>query len=336
MVTCGLNVKKFGISFGDTEILNNISFDVKPGEIITILGPSGSGKSTILRAIAGLESNHEGEIVINDTCVSSKSTYINIDKRKSGYIFQDYALFPHLNVEENIGFALYKMSRQKKEHRVQELLKQFDIVKHKNKQIHELSGGQQQRVAIARVIAFNPSVLLLDEPFSNLDTMLRNKTKVWLKKVIKELRLSAILVTHDQKEALSISDKIGIIHNKKIVQFGTPQEIFNQPKNLYVAKFLGDISKIPNKVAKQLGLKIEENKIPVLRINDVQITTKENEIPLEILDVSYCGDYYEVLLTYKNHPKSTLQVRAEASNFLKVGEIVYLDINPEKIMLIDK
>ncbi len=335
-MSCGLSVKEFGISFGDTEILKDISFDVQPGEIVTLLGPSGCGKSTILRSIAGLEREHRGQISINNLCVSSRSTYVNIDERKSGYIFQDYALFPHLNVEENIGFALFKLPKRKKELRVLELLEQFDIMHHRRKQIHELSGGQQQRVAIARVIAYNPSVLLLDEPFSNLDTILRQKTKIWLKKVIKELSLSAILVTHDQKEALSISNKIGIIHNKKIVQFGTPQEIFNQPKNLYVAKFLGDISKLPNELVEKFNINVMDHQIPIIRINDTHLTTKKNNIPLRILDVSYCGDYYEVLLTYENHKDSTLLVRMQATNFLKVGETMYLNINPEKIMLIDR
>ncbi|OUR71524.1 hypothetical protein A9Q76_05225 [Arcobacter sp. 31_11_sub10_T18] len=335
-MSCGLSVKEFGISFGDTEILKDISFDVQPGEIVTLLGPSGCGKSTILRSIAGLEREHQGQISINNLCVSSRSTYVNIDERKSGYIFQDYALFPHLNVEENIGFALFKLPKRKKELRVLELLEQFDIMHHRRKQIHELSGGQQQRVAIARVIAYNPSVLLLDEPFSNLDTFLRQKTKIWLKKVIKELRLSAILVTHDQKEALSISDKIGIIHNKKIVQFGTPQEIFNKPKNLYVAKFLGDISTLPNSLVKKLKIDITENKIAIIRINDAHLTKIQNNIPLTVLDVSYCGDYYEVLLSYENHIENNLIVRTETTNSLKVGETMYLDINTEKIMLIDK
>jgi len=335
-MACGLSVKEFGISFGETEILKEISFDVKPGEIVTLLGPSGCGKSTILRSIAGLEREHAGEIIINDKCVSSKNTFVNIDKRKSGYIFQDYALFPHLNVEENIGFALYKMPKKQKEARVLELLEQFDIVKHKHKQIHELSGGQQQRVAIARVIAYNPSVLLLDEPFSNLDTFLRSKTKIWLKKIIKELKLSAILVTHDQKEALSVSDKIGIIHNKRIVQFGTPQEIFSHPKNLYVAKFLGDINKLPHNLAKDLGIKIEENQIPIIRINNTHITSKEKECELIIQDVSYCGDYYEVLLTFKKYPNSSIISRMQESNFLKVGSCMRLDIKTQNIILINK
>jgi len=335
-MSCGLSVRKFGISFGDTEILRDISFDVKPGEIVTILGPSGCGKSTILRSIAGLENTHKGEIVINDLCVSSSSTYVNIEKRKSGYIFQDYALFPHLNVEENIGFALFKMPKKKRKARVLELLEQFDIVGHRHKQIHELSGGQQQRVAIARVIAYNPSVLLLDEPFSNLDTILRNKTKIWLKKIIKELQLSAILVTHDQKEALSVSDKIGIIHNKKIIQFGTPEEIFNKPKNLYVAKFLGDINKLPHAFVKSLNINFSEDQIPIIRINDTNITSKNNEHELIIHDVSYCGDYYEVTASFKDYPESLISTRTHASNYLQVGSKIFLDINKEKILLINK
>jgi len=335
-MTCGLSVNKFGISFGDTQILKDISFDVQAGEIVTLLGPSGCGKSTILRSIAGLERDHEGEIVINDQCVSSKSTYLNIDKRKSGYIFQDYALFPHLNVEENIGFALFKLPKAQKQARVLELLEQFDIVRHKKKQIHELSGGQQQRVAIARVIAYNPSVLLLDEPFSNLDTFLRKKTKMWLKKIIKELRLSAILVTHDQKEALSISDKIGIIHNKEIVQFGTPEEIFNHPKNLYVANFLGDVSKVPTCLLEKLNVTTSEKQIAIIRINDTHVTEEKNNMPLTILDVSYCGDYYEVLLCSDSDDQNTLLVRMQGTSTLKIGATLYLDVLPDKIMLIDK
>ena len=223
-MSCGLSVKEFGITFGDTEILRDISFDVQPGEIVTLLGPSGCGKSTILRSIAGLERDHQGGITINNLCVSSRSTYVNIDERKSGYIFQDYALFPHLNVEENIGFALFKLPKKKKELRVLELLEQFDIMKHRRKQIHELSGGQQQRVAIARVIAYNPSVLLLDAPFSNLDTILRQKTKIWLKKVIKEKELAEMALESDKliQEAENLISKNN---------FNIPLEESNLEKN---------------------------------------------------------------------------------------------------------
>ena len=191
----GISLKDFSISFGETNILNNVSFDVKDGEIVTILGASGSGKSTILRSISSLEDKYEGDIYLHKCCVSK-----NNDSCKSqdiGYIFQDYALFPHINVKDNIIFAIKNKSKNEKEIIVDKLLKQFDLEEHKFKQIHELSGGQQQRVSIARVIAYEPKILLLDEPFSNLDSILRNKTKIWLKNLIKEVGFSAILVTHD-------------------------------------------------------------------------------------------------------------------------------------------
>lgn len=179
----GISVKDFSISFGDTKILENISFDVVQGEIVTILGPSGCGKSTILRSIASLQDEYKGDIFINNHCLikdGKKHCHKDI-----GYIFQDYALFPHLNVKDNIEFALYKLDNIEKQKRVDKLLKQFDLVEHRNKQIHELSGGQQQRVSIARVLAYEPKVILLDEPFSNLDSILRNKTKTWLKNLLK-------------------------------------------------------------------------------------------------------------------------------------------------------
>ncbi len=182
----GISVKDFGISFGKTRILEDVSFEVKQGEIVTILGPSGCGKSTILRSIASLQDEYVGDIFINEHCLLKEGK--NECHKDIGYIFQDYALFPHLNVKENIEFALYKLNKLERQRKVDTLLKQFDLVEHRHKQIHELSGGQQQRVSIARVLAYEPKVLLLDEPFANLDTLLRHKTKVWLKKGYKRFR----------------------------------------------------------------------------------------------------------------------------------------------------
>ncbi len=273
----GISVKNFSIAFGETQILENISFDVKSGEIVTILGPSGCGKSTILRAIASLQDKYDGEIFLNETCLINNSNACNKD---IGYIFQDYALFPHLNVKENIEFALYRLNNIEKQRRVDKLLKQFDLTEHRHKQIHELSGGQQQRVSIARVVAYEPKVILLDEPFANLDTILRNKTKIWLKKIIKELGLSAILVTHDQKEALSMSDKIAIIHDKKIEQFGIPKELFEKPKSLYVANFLNRINELPDNLLENLGANISPENVGVISIDKVNVVSDEKKLKL--------------------------------------------------------
>jgi iron(III) transport system ATP-binding protein len=328
-----LSINNFSISFDDLKILENINFDVHEGEIVTLLGESGCGKTTILRSIAGLQREHGGEICIGNTCVSSKEVYEK--NREVGYIFQDYALFPHLNVEENIAFALDKLDRKTKEKRVDELLEQFNIISHRKKPIHQLSGGQQQRVAIARAMANNPKILLLDEPFANLDSILRNKTKMWLKSLIKKHNLSAILVTHDKKEALSISDKIGIIHNKQLLQFDSTNDIYNKPKNFYIAKFLSEINVIPNTLIKKLNLSINTNQTASIKINDTKITNIKNEFEIEIIDSLYCGDFYETIFSIKSiKEEHEIMIRTKENISKEVSS--YLDLNIQDIQILDK
>lgn len=328
----GISVNDLSVSFGETKILEDISFNVEAGEIVTILGPSGCGKSTILRCIASLHSEYKGEIFLNETCLVNNGKHeCNTD---IGYIFQDYALFPHLNVKENIEFALYKLKQEEKQRRVDTLLKQFDLFDHRHKQIHELSGGQQQRVSISRVLAYEPKVLLLDEPFSNLDTILRNKTKVWLKKMIKDLGLSAILVTHDQKEALSMSDKIAIINNKKIEQFGTSQELFEKPKSYYVANFLNRINRLPYKLVEDLGSTISLENLAVIPIDKIGVTADETKIKASILDISYCGDYYELEVSLDDYENMELTVKAFCIDCLTSMQSCFLDIKLEDIKIV--
>ncbi len=330
----GISVKDFGISFGNMKILDNVSFDVKQGEIVTILGPSGCGKSTILRAIASLQDEYKGEIFVNEHCLiqdGQKKCHKDI-----GYIFQDYALFPHLNVKENIEFALYRLNVNERQRKVDALLKQFDLVEHRNKQIHELSGGQQQRVSIARVLAYEPKVLLLDEPFANLDTILRNRTKVWLKKLIKDLGLSAILVTHDQKEALSMSDRIAIINNRKIEQFGTPRELFEEPKSLYIANFLNKINELPDNLLEDLGREVSNENVGIISIDKIEVVNDSSKIKATILDISFCGDYYELHVSLDAYDNKELLVKSYCLKCLDSDEYCYLDINLEDIKSVRK
>lgn len=330
----GIKVENFSISFGSTQILQNVSFEVKTGEIVTILGPSGCGKSTILRAIASLQEEYSGKIYLNEKCLVDKTHSCNKD---IGYIFQDYALFPHLDVKENIGFALYNLSNIEKQRKVDNLLKQFDLVEHRNKQIHELSGGQQQRVSIARVIAYEPKVILLDEPFSNLDTILRNKTKIWLKKIIKDLGLSAVLVTHDQKEALSMSDKIAIIYNNKIEQFGTPEELFNRPKSLYIANFLNRVNELPSNMQEDFGTKISDDNVGIISIDKIEVCTDTSKIKATILDISFCGDYYELHVSLDDYDNHELLVKCDCLDCVhEKREICYLNINPKDIKIVKR
>ncbi len=328
-----VSVNNFSISFGDTKILEDINFEVQKGEIVTLLGKSGCGKTTILRSIAGLQKDHDGEICIGNTCVSSKDVYEK--NREVGYIFQDYALFPHLNVEENIAFALDKLSKKDREAKVQKLLNQFDIVDHRKKQIHQLSGGQQQRVAIARAMANNPKILLLDEPFANLDSQLRYKTKMWVKNLIKKYELSAILVTHDKKEALSISDKIGIINNKKMIQFDTAKNMYNNPKNFYIANFLSEINIIPNSLLKSLNIEISENQIGIANTRDCKLTSN-NGIEIEIIDYSYYGENYEVIYKLKNYEHEQ-NLHSQLENIENISnKTLFLNISKENIKVIEK
>ena len=329
-----VNVNNLSIKFNDTSILEDISFNVKEGEIVTLLGQSGCGKTSILRTIAGLQREHGGNICIGDTCVSSKDVYEQ--DREVGYIFQDYALFPHLNVEENISFALDKLSRKDKNKRVNELLEQFDIISHRQKQIHQLSGGQQQRVAIARAMANKPKTLLLDEPFANLDSHLRYKTKMWLKNIIKKYNLSAILVTHDKKEALSISDKIGIINNKKLIQFDTTEIIYNKPINYYVANFLSEINILPEEVSNALGLEVTDEKMAIIEISKCNISNKGSFFEIEIIDKSFCGEYYEVLVKIKSKEEDKLIMIKSSLKDINLEKKIYLDLKEEDIRIILK
>ncbi len=327
-----ISLKNYSISFQNTNILSDVSFDVKEGEIFTILGASGSGKSTILRSISSLENDYNGEINLG-TCFL-KENINSCATQNIGYIFQDYALFPHLNVQDNISFALKNKSKKEKENIVDKLLVQFDLIEHKYKQIHELSGGQQQRVSIARVIAYEPKILLLDEPFSNLDSLLRNKTRIWLKNLIKKLGLSAILVTHDKKEALSISDKIAIIQNKTIVQIGTPKELFFNPINKYVAQFLGAINELPKEILSDFDIQNSKNFEVIVRVNKTHITKEVNNFALKLIDISYCGDYYEISLQFMNYKDFSILVLVKNISNICINDTFYLNIKEKDLLFI--
>ncbi|MBU3013478.1 ABC transporter ATP-binding protein [Poseidonibacter lekithochrous] len=329
-----LSINNLSISFNDTKIVEDINFEVHQGEIVTLLGSSGCGKTTILRAIAGLQKEHEGKICIGDTCVSSKDVYMQ--DREVGYIFQDYALFPHLNVEENISFALDKLSKKDKTKRVDQLLEQFDIIAHRKKQIHQLSGGQQQRVAIARAMANKPKILLLDEPFANLDSQLRYKTKMWLKNIIKKYNLSAVLVTHDKKEALSISDKIGIINNKKLLQFDRTRTIYDKPINYYVANFLSEVNILPIEVINNLKIECSNEKIAIIEMSKCHISNNKSLFEVEIIDKAFCGEYYEVLINIKSKEENKSIMIKSSLNNIDLNQKLYLHLKEENIRIIFK
>ena len=230
----------------DTQTLavEDISLKVKPGEFLTLLGPSGGGKTTTLRLLAGFEKPSSGRIQIGSRIVADDAHFTPPEKRRIGMVFQDYALFPHVNARENIGFGLGRNTKERSK-QIERMLALVGMAPYAERMPHELSGGQQQRVALARALAPNPDILLLDEPFSNLDTGLRAQVRTDVRRILRETETTAIFVTHDQEEALSLSDEIAVIFEGKLLQLATPHAIYNRPVSMRVAKFVGDANFMP-------------------------------------------------------------------------------------------
>lgn len=219
--------------------VDDLSLSLEQGQFLALLGPSGCGKSTTLRLLAGLDAPDSGEIRLQGRCVACNRIWEPPHVRRIGMVFQDYALFPHLSVAKNIAFPLTGIDEQAKQHRVEELLEIVGLQGLAERFPHQLSGGQQQRVALARALAPNPEVLLLDEPFSNLDAALRESTREEVKAILAHTQVTTILVTHDQEEALSMADSVAVMFDGKIVQVGTPEEIYLRPAHREIATFVG-------------------------------------------------------------------------------------------------
>lgn len=220
-------------------VVKQVTFHVGKDEIFALLGPSGCGKTTTLRLISGFEKPDSGFVMLNGKLLSSQGDYVPPQKRGIGFVFQDYALFPHMTALENVAFGLTDLPKHKRNVFAEEVLCRTGMGEYKDRSPAELSGGQQQRVALARAIAPEPELILLDEPFSNLDAMLRTVTRKEVRSIIKKARMSAVLVTHDQEEALSFADRVGVMNNGRIEQIGTPEEVYYKPKTKFVAQFLG-------------------------------------------------------------------------------------------------
>jgi len=225
------------VAFGDTVALDDFSLEVPQGALVALVGPSGCGKTTALRVIAGFERPSAGTVTIRDTVVAGKGKDVPPEKRNVGMVFQDYALFPHISVAENVGYGVRGADRVE---RVHDVLKLVGMSAYGSRFPHELSGGEQQRVALARALAPGPDVVLLDEPFSNLDAPQRERMRRELRKILKAAGATAVFVTHDQAEALAIADVLAVMRDGKIIQSGLPDDVYEAPADPWVARFLGD------------------------------------------------------------------------------------------------
>ncbi len=220
-------------------VVENLCFDVYASEIFALLGPSGCGKTTTLRLIAGFERADAGEICVDGQCFEGFKTHLPPEARGVGIVFQEYALFPHLNVAQNVAFGLKKLPPKLRDERVMTVLGMVGMTAFKDRKPHELSGGQQQRVALARSIAPSPKLILLDEPFSNLDAGRRHATREEIRALLKDAGMSAVFVTHDQEEALCFADRLAVMQDGRIEQIGTPETVYHRPQTSFVADFLG-------------------------------------------------------------------------------------------------
>jgi len=243
-----LVLHKVSKSFGQTDAVTDLTINVSKGEFFSLLGPSGCGKTTTLRLIAGLDKPDEGIITIGEEVVADAGRWVAPEKRGIGIVFQDYALFPHMTVFKNVAFALRECGKNELKSRVTELLSLVGLDGLSGRYPHELSGGQKQRVALIRSLANSPKVILLDEPFSSLDADLRSELRAETKRIMKERGTTTILVTHDQEEAFSVSDRIGILNHGVLEQAGSPAEIYHKPKSRFVADFVGKADFIPVKL----------------------------------------------------------------------------------------
>ncbi|BEM29884.1 ABC transporter ATP-binding protein [Serratia marcescens] len=315
-----LSVENLHLTYGDNPVLKGVSMDLKRGEVVSLLGPSGSGKTTLLRAVAGLEKPSQGRIVIGNSAVynGSARSEIPAEERNLGLVFQSYALWPHKTVFENVAYPLKlrKTASAEITQRVQAVLDQLGLGHLAKRHPHQLSGGQQQRVAIGRALVYNPPVILLDEPLSNLDAKLREEARVFLRELIIKLGLSALMVTHDQNEAMAISDRILLLNNGKIEQQGTPQEMYGSPTTLFTAEFMGSNNRLPGKVVALegdrariegkdwalwgkagAGVQVGQEGTAVIRVERVRLgeDPQGNQLELPLLTSMYLGDRWEYL-----------------------------------------
>ncbi|MFN3985393.1 MAG: ABC transporter ATP-binding protein [Rhodocyclaceae bacterium] len=262
-----LQLADIDLAYGAHKVVGALSFSLDKGRIGCLLGPSGCGKTTVLRCIAGFEHILGGCIRLDEQLISDTHTHLAPEQRRIGMVFQDYALFPHLDVADNVGFGLRSLAAEARKARVAELLDIVGLASSAHKYPHELSGGQQQRVALARALAPRPSLLLMDEPFSNLDVELRERLSHEVRDILKTTGTTAILVTHDQHEAFAVADEIGIMHEGHIQQWDTPYNLYHRPANRFVADFIGHGVLLPGAVLDehrvQLELGVLNSVIPV-------------------------------------------------------------------------
>ena len=329
--------------YGDFTALNGVSVNIREGEFFTLLGPSGCGKTTLLRMIAGFNSIEGGDFYFGEKRINDVAAH----KRDIGMVFQNYAIFPHLTVRENVAYGLKARKTPKKEmdERVAEALELVQISHLADRKPNELSGGQQQRVALARAFVIEPSVLLMDEPLSNLDAKLRVQMRTVIKKLQRRLGITTIYVTHDQEEALAISDRIAVMKDGNIMQIGTPNEIYAKPQNPFVAGFIGvsnfmdcDVDNgkvtIQGEMTVEIPMKKEYTGKGKLSARPEQLFFSDKGMPGKILFSTFLGDFIEYEVELDNGQSLVVnEYTKDTSAVHEDGEKVFLNFDPNRVSL---
>ena len=336
--------------FNETVAVDNVSCTFEAGTLTTLLGPSGCGKTTSLRIIAGLERATTGKILVDNEDV----TLLPATDRDVSMVFQSYALFPHMSVIENVSYGLKMINVKKEEYTEKsiETLKLVNLEGYENRMPSELSGGQQQRVAVARAIVLKPKVLLFDEPLSNLDAKLRRQVREDIREIQQKLGVTTIYVTHDQEEALAISDKVIVMNNAVIAQEGSPKDLYNLPKNKFVANFIGDANVVKaaviNKQSNKYELKLDEMNINIeseknlnnsvsvaLRPEKINMDKNkiENSIHAKVSNASFVGSSYQYILNSKIG--KLYVVSGDTNNIFNINDEVHLTINEKEIKILN-
>lgn len=340
--------------FDDTTVINGLSFKIQPGELFTLLGPSGCGKTTLLRMIIGFNSIDGGEIEIDGKTVNG----IPVNKRNMGMVFQNYAIFPHMNVRQNIRFGLKyrRLNKEETEKRIDDILKIVKIEEYQDRMPDKLSGGQQQRVALARAVVMHPNVLLMDEPLSNLDAKLRVEMRNAIKRIQQQVGITTVYVTHDQEEALAISDRIAIMNAGVIQQIGEPKEIYERPVNIFVSKFIGTSNVLSAKVdlidnEKQINFSdsyselvpnmaqranVGDEVLVTIRPQEFYITETSEGIPAVVKSSMFLGESTHYFMDIGMDEEIEVIQDADVLKIYEEGDEVHLKVKPNRINVFDK
>ena len=354
----GVTVKALTKRYGDVAAVEDLALEVRPGELVALLGPSGCGKTTTLRLVAGFLKPEAGEIWVGDRCLSSPAAVVPPERRRMAMIFQSYALWPHMTVAQNVAYGLRfkrELARGERDRRAREMLAVVQLAGYEGRYPGELSGGQQQRVAVARALVVEPEILLLDEPLSNLDANLREEMRFEIRRLHEAFGITTLYVTHDQAEAMVISDRIAVLQHGRVVQLGTADELFHQPRTRFVAELIGrtnvldGVAVAPDTVARgvlrlrvaagdlkpgsPVAVSIRPHCIELVSPADVRGAPGANALAATVQRASFLGDSVDCQV----HVADTdvvLRVAAPASRRVRPGDLVGLRIEPAACVLL--